>query len=231
MSIYENEEIIVSLLESLSYSWQDCLTWFNVVFVLSAILECASLPCQNGGVCFDLINAFRCQCLSGFSGPTCEIGEGNLMTFSFPNWRVWRELEWLWTLSAFVWISELDECVSNPCMNGATCLDLVNSYQCQCAAGYTGNTCQTGWLQSLSSSSLHSFCLWQRSCQYFHSIDSLLKWNCSSNCSKSDGFGFCCRYFRMCQFTLSEWSILSWINQWISVYVCCRIHRCHLSNR
>ena len=81
----ENEEIIVSLLENLSYSWQDCLTWFNVVFVLSAILECASLPCQNGGVCFDLINAFRCQCLSGFSGPTCEIGEGNLMTFSFPN--------------------------------------------------------------------------------------------------------------------------------------------------
>ena len=93
MSFSESEEIVVSLLESLLESWEDCLTWLHVVFVLSAILECASLPCQNGGVCLDLINAFRCQCQPGFSGPTCELGEHNLMTLSFPNSCVLTGLE------------------------------------------------------------------------------------------------------------------------------------------
>ena len=29
-------------------------------------------------------------------------------------------------------------------MNGATCLDHVNVYSCTCAAGYTGDRCETG---------------------------------------------------------------------------------------
>lgn len=37
---------------------------------------------------------------------------------------------------------EVDECVSNPCLNGATCIDAVNSYQCQCRNGYTGLRCE-----------------------------------------------------------------------------------------
>ena len=36
------------------------------------------------------------------------------------------------------------ECSSFPCMNGATCLEMVNGYQCQCAAGFTGDSCETG---------------------------------------------------------------------------------------
>ncbi|XP_070177932.1 fibropellin-3-like [Littorina saxatilis] len=36
-----------------------------------------------------------------------------------------------------------DECVSDPCQNGATCVDQVNGYLCQCALGYTDSQCQT----------------------------------------------------------------------------------------
>ena len=43
-----------------------------------------------------------------------------------------------------VFISEIDECTSRPCMNGATCVDGVGSYSCICLAGYVGNTCETG---------------------------------------------------------------------------------------
>ena len=39
--------------------------------------------------------------------------------------------------------SDTNECASNPCQNGATCIDAVNSYTCNCAAGYEGTLCQT----------------------------------------------------------------------------------------
>ena len=40
-------------------------------------------------------------------------------------------------------IIDVDECVTDPCKNGATCVDLVGSYRCDCKAGYTGSNCET----------------------------------------------------------------------------------------
>ena len=34
-----------------------------------------------------------------------------------------------------------DECDSNPCMNGATCVDKLNAYECCCAPGWNGTNC------------------------------------------------------------------------------------------
>jgi hypothetical protein len=39
--------------------------------------------------------------------------------------------------------TDIDECVSSPCLNGGTCNDMVNGYACVCAAGFTGTTCET----------------------------------------------------------------------------------------
>ena len=41
-------------------------------------------------------------------------------------------------------VSDVDECNSNPCENGGTCIDGINEYSCQCVAGYTGANCETG---------------------------------------------------------------------------------------
>ncbi|XP_067016646.1 uncharacterized protein [Acropora muricata] len=38
---------------------------------------------------------------------------------------------------------DINECSPNPCQNGATCVNGVASYRCNCAPGYTGGTCQT----------------------------------------------------------------------------------------
>lgn len=44
-------------------------------------------------------------------------------------------------------VLDIDECLSEPCLNGANCTDAVNSYSCTCAAGYTGEICETGSIQ------------------------------------------------------------------------------------
>ena len=41
-------------------------------------------------------------------------------------------------------IADINECSSSPCRNGGTCKDLVNRFECQCAAGYTGVNCSQG---------------------------------------------------------------------------------------
>ncbi len=37
---------------------------------------------------------------------------------------------------------DINECESNPCKNGAECIDGVNEYTCSCKAGFTGPQCQ-----------------------------------------------------------------------------------------
>ena len=41
----------------------------------SEIDECWSSPCQNGGLCTDLLNAFQCDCAVGYVGTVCDISK------------------------------------------------------------------------------------------------------------------------------------------------------------
>lgn len=38
---------------------------------------------------------------------------------------------------------DIDECSTNPCLNGGTCHDHINSFKCSCQMGFTGTRCQT----------------------------------------------------------------------------------------
>ena len=46
--------------------------------------------------------------------------------------------------ATFLYITEIDECSSDPCMHEGNCTDIVNGYICTCAPGYTGMDCKTG---------------------------------------------------------------------------------------
>ena len=39
---------------------------------------------------------------------------------------------------------DIDDCANPTCGNGGWCVDGVNSYSCNCSAGYTGERCLTG---------------------------------------------------------------------------------------
>lgn len=38
--------------------------------------------------------------------------------------------------------SEIDECESDPCFNGGTCLDMLDGFHCECPPGFTASQCE-----------------------------------------------------------------------------------------
>ena len=47
-------------------------------------------------------------------------------------------------------ILDTDDCLGVTCLHGGTCKDLLHSYNCSCAEGYTGAICETGKALSYS---------------------------------------------------------------------------------
>ena len=41
-------------------------------------------------------------------------------------------------------VLDVNDCMSNPCVNGGNCTDGINEYNCACVLGYTGTDCETG---------------------------------------------------------------------------------------
>lgn len=42
---------------------------------------------------------------------------------------------------------EINECLSHPCQNGGTCIDLANTYKCSCPRGTQGKARRTRRVQ------------------------------------------------------------------------------------
>ena len=46
--------------------------------------------------------------------------------------------------------NDTDECASQPCFNGGTCQDQLNSFTCDCPVGFIGNQCEANIVECLS---------------------------------------------------------------------------------
>ncbi|NWJ01616.1 SNED1 protein, partial [Crypturellus undulatus] len=72
-------------------------------------------PCLNGGKCIE-------DCITGNPSYTCSCLAG----FTGKRCHI-----------------DVDECLSHPCQNGATCINNVNSFSCSCPPGFKGASCET----------------------------------------------------------------------------------------
>ncbi|KAG7498180.1 crumbs-like 2-like [Solea senegalensis] len=114
--------------------------------------ECERHACEHGGVCQDGPGTYTCICPKGYSGPLCQ--------WDFPPIQCGKDVlckndgicnDGLWGANCtcrpgFTGTScesETDECESNPCRNGASCLNRFNMFVCECPPDYSGPTCDT----------------------------------------------------------------------------------------
>eukprot|EP01049_Picozoa_sp_SAG25_P012176 SAG25_NODE_1602_length_2694_cov_4.654335_1_plen_580_part_00 len=108
--------------------------------------ECKSSPCKHGGICSDStstsksfvsINAYRCKCMPGFANGMCEYNylpefkaecrvteSSNSASLFCNSTRLGNNSTSLCNSTRLGNCDiDVDECVSNPCANGATCTE------------------------------------------------------------------------------------------------------------
>lgn len=54
----------------------------------------------------------------------------------------------------YAFFVDIDECRTNPCKNGATCLNTYGSYICTCALGWTGVNCESGMAKKITNNQM-----------------------------------------------------------------------------
>ena len=100
--------------------------------------------------------------------------------------------------------TDINECASNPCLNGATCVDQVNRYTCNCVPGYTGTNCQTSKFQLSSRIWLDSIQNFKKIGKYLLTVQAIvLK---LFKLSRIDKLSFKCRYTLQFKITIAIFS-------------------------
>ncbi|XP_029284924.1 protein crumbs homolog 1 isoform X2 [Cottoperca gobio] len=130
---------------------------------------CERHLCAHGGTCLHGMDRYACLCPENYTGPFCNerieeipwyivvrkvrpkptvsvCGDDtrNYTCFNGGNCTD-RELS-CDCVPGFTGLrceQEVDECMSNPCMNGGYCRNLINRFICVCDMSYAGDRCQT----------------------------------------------------------------------------------------
>nr|XP_015218369.1 PREDICTED: protein eyes shut homolog [Lepisosteus oculatus] len=113
----------------------------------------ANNPCENGADCVEEMEldtfplGFRCQCVTGFTGPRCEINVNECSSNPCLNGYCYDVVGGFYCLCnpGFAGVrceQDIDDCVNHVCENNSTCLDLHLTYQCLCLPGWEGEFCQ-----------------------------------------------------------------------------------------
>ena len=73
------------------------------------------------------------------------------LTYMRIRFKLLRSMKEIWIIHACCYyafveiyrfsVTDTDECADNPCENNGTCVDLVNAYDCICAAGFNDSNC------------------------------------------------------------------------------------------
>uniref|UniRef100_A0A8B9TR66 Sushi, nidogen and EGF like domains 1 n=1 Tax=Anas platyrhynchos TaxID=8839 RepID=A0A8B9TR66_ANAPL len=125
-----------------SFSCQ-CLPGFRGASCETEELPCETKVCQNGGTCQEANGTAACMCQPGYAGGDCETG-GRWWQDRRPQW--WGQgrgrLQPTPLLVLPCGPRVPGACLSSPCQNGGSCLELEQGYACDCQEGYGGQDCR-----------------------------------------------------------------------------------------
>ena len=102
---------------------------------------CESRNCDEGPNIVQMTTESKGNCAGTNHGGTCTL-DCNLGYE--PSVNTLTCLYGRWTEAT---CSNKNDCFPNPCMNGGTCTDEINGFQCQCTHDYSGPTCT--WCSSV----------------------------------------------------------------------------------
>ncbi|XP_030640189.1 protein crumbs homolog 1 [Chanos chanos] len=129
---------------------------------------CHNHKCVNGGTCLRGINQYSCLCAENFTGPYCNNEIEEIPWYitvkdvvpklpvsvcgdehhSYTCFNGGNCTETDLTCNCMPGFTghrceqDVDECKSNPCLNGGYCRNMVNKFHCVCDMSYAGETCQ-----------------------------------------------------------------------------------------
>ncbi|XP_072285600.1 protein crumbs homolog 1-like isoform X2 [Pyxicephalus adspersus] len=119
--------------------------------------ECTSSPCQNGGMCIDLINGYECQCALGYTGVLCAVNIDECENNPCQNGATCLDgvADYVCTcpppgLDGVTWGGKncsvvLHGCFNHSCQNDAMCIPTyeleIHNYTCKCQPGFYGEHC------------------------------------------------------------------------------------------
>jgi len=120
---------------------------------------CSSSPCEHGAACSQAGSSFHCACPSQWTGKVCDVEkvscelaasqQGTTVSQLCQNGGLCRNeglrSHWCECRNGFSGSYCQDPpnaCASNPCTNGASCLNHGTSYSCACPQGFQGVQCE-----------------------------------------------------------------------------------------
>ncbi|KAK5882980.1 hypothetical protein CesoFtcFv8_021508 [Champsocephalus esox] len=110
-------------------------------------------PCLNEASCvMEDSGDYSCVCPEGFHGTDCELKTGPCLQSRSPcrngglcedddGFSLVLRCRCLAGFSGPRCETDLDDCLMDPCANGASCLDGVNRFSCVCPPGFSGRFC------------------------------------------------------------------------------------------
>ncbi|CAB3372126.1 Hypothetical predicted protein [Cloeon dipterum] len=112
--------------------------------------ECDSNPCENDGICQNGDADFVCKCRGVWKGKTCSLRNSHCDQNTCLNGGTCQDMGNTFMCrcapgfeGSICHIPKSQACQSNPCKNGATCVNVDGGgFKCICKEGFEGNTCE-----------------------------------------------------------------------------------------